>query len=394
MKYTNVAWLMMWTLLSAITEANEIEIRGRAAIEHRQFFSKGEQGQELYQPSVFVEPEFYKSFLDNQASVTLIPFLRLDALDNERTHGDIREFMARYYYETGDLEVRFGIGKVFWGVTESQHLVDIVNQTDAVEAVDGEDKLGQPMLHVSWYREWGTLDAFLLPYFRERTFAGEDGRLTMPGVDTSAARFESSEDNRHLDAAFRYSVRMSSWDAGLSYFQGTGRDPDFIYEGGRLVPYYRQIKQAGLDFQWLYGDWSWVAEALWRDTGSEEYAALTAGFEYSYVGVADSNMDLGLLMEFLRDSRGQAATTAWQQDLFVGARLAVNDQEGTEILFGVTQDLKNSDSRAVKIEASSRITNAWTWRINGWLFDGHDPQDPLHILHKDDYVEVGLEYYY
>ncbi|MDD7885073.1 hypothetical protein [Flavivirga sp. 57AJ16] len=35
-------------------------------------------------------------------------------------------------------------------MTESNHLVDIINQTDAVETFDGEEKLGQPMVQLSW----------------------------------------------------------------------------------------------------------------------------------------------------------------------------------------------------------------------------------------------------
>ena len=47
---------------------------------------------------------------------------------------------------TGRLLV--GAAKVFWGTAESRHLVDIINQTDAVEDIDEEDKLGQPMVKV------------------------------------------------------------------------------------------------------------------------------------------------------------------------------------------------------------------------------------------------------
>ena len=45
--------------------------------------------------------------------------------------------------------MRLGLRKVYWGVTESQHLVDVINQTEGVENLDGEDKLGQPMLNLA-----------------------------------------------------------------------------------------------------------------------------------------------------------------------------------------------------------------------------------------------------
>ena len=59
------------------------------------------------------------------------------------------------------------------GVTESRHLVDVLNQVDGVEDIDEEDRLGQPMINISTQRDWGSVDLFVLPGFRERTFAGQ-----------------------------------------------------------------------------------------------------------------------------------------------------------------------------------------------------------------------------
>ena len=61
-------------------------------------------------------------------------------------HGDIRELA--YVHASDDWELRLGIRKEFWGVTEFQHLVDVINQTDGVEDFDGEDKLGQQMVNL------------------------------------------------------------------------------------------------------------------------------------------------------------------------------------------------------------------------------------------------------
>ena len=56
-------------------------------------------------------------------------------------------------------ELRAGIGRVFWGVTESYHLVDVINQTDLVENVDRKDKLGQPLVNFTLVRDWGALES-------------------------------------------------------------------------------------------------------------------------------------------------------------------------------------------------------------------------------------------
>ena len=97
--------------------------------------------------SLVFEPEYYHEWDKGTQSLAFVPFFRLDQHDNERTHFDIRELNWTKVAE--NWELRLGLRKVFWGVTEFQHLVDIINQTDLVENIDTEDKLGQPMINLA-----------------------------------------------------------------------------------------------------------------------------------------------------------------------------------------------------------------------------------------------------
>ncbi len=91
--------------------------------------------------------------------------------------------------------------------------MDVINQIDSVESVDGEDKLGQPMVHLTAVKDWGVTELFVLPYFRERTFPGADGRLrTAVPVDTDHAQYESADKERHVDYAMRYSKTLGDWE--------------------------------------------------------------------------------------------------------------------------------------------------------------------------------------
>ena len=82
----------------------------------------------------------------------------------------------------------------------------IWNQPDAVADIDGEDKLGQPMVNLEMQCDLGLVGVYLLPYFRERSFAGADGCLRTPlPVDTDAAEYKSSDEVNHIDLALRYS---------------------------------------------------------------------------------------------------------------------------------------------------------------------------------------------
>ena len=91
--------------------------------------------------AIGLEAGFNHSVNNGDTLFTFVPFARWDSEDEERKHFDIRELNINH--ASGDWETLVGIGKVFWGVVESNHLVNIINQTDFLEGVDGEDKLGQ-----------------------------------------------------------------------------------------------------------------------------------------------------------------------------------------------------------------------------------------------------------
>lgn len=386
--------VMPETQASPLTEP---ELSGQMNLEYRQFFVEGEDSQDKEQPSVVIKPELYWGLDDYNSSITFIPFYRYDNMDSERTHADIRELKFLTYWD--DYEFRIGINKVFWGVTEAEHLVDVINQTDAIEAVDGEDKLGQPMAQFTAIKDWGVTEFYLLPYFRERTFSGSKGRLrTAVPVNTDNASYESSDKKHHIDFAARYSKTLGDWDLGLSYFQGTDRTPYLILNGSEYDPYYAQAKQTGLDIQGALGNWLWKLEAVYKDSWDNSTSTDT-GFEYTMVGVFGTVWDLGLLSEYLYDSRGtytyqSKSIPIGQNDLFAGLRLALNDEDSTQILLGMSQDLDNSDVRWYKLEASTRLTNEFSLSVDGWASDNNTPTDPLYSTRKDDYIQLALEYYF
>ena len=178
-------------LCSPTVFANEWS--GNIALEYKSFDEKGLSTAQFKQyGSVAIQPEWFHEWDGGKQVLNFVPFYRWDEHDKERTHSDIRELSWLRVFD--ESELRIGIRKVFWGVTESQHLVDIINQTDLVESSDGEEKLGQPMINYAWINDWGTLDLFVLPYFRERTFPGVNGRLrSIPHVDTTNPIYEDSD---------------------------------------------------------------------------------------------------------------------------------------------------------------------------------------------------------
>ena len=372
---------------------------GWVSAEYRYFTNDPlEPQQEIHYWSLAAQPEYYREWDGGDTSFTFTPFGRWDAQDDERSHADIRELNG--YWNKDEWQWVVGISRVFWGVTESVHLVDIVNQTDTLEGVDGEEKLGQPMIHATWIQDWGDLDLFALIGFRERMFAGEKGRIRSPLiVDTDNPVYESSQENKHIDFAARWGKSFDAWDLGLSYFYGTSRDPRLepgLNEDGEpvLIPYYDLINQVGLDAQVFLGDWTWKLEALNQRRRDEMYLAAVGGFEYTFVGIFDSNVDLGALSEYLYDSRGNAAPTPFERDIFIGLRLSPNDAQSTEFLAGVVYDLQG-DGEVYRIEASRRFFDSWKVSFEAQTYSGIDQRDPLlYPVRDDDFLQLDIAWYF
>ncbi len=373
------------------------EVSGYIEPELRLFAEEGLQAEQgRTDVSLAIQPEFIHEQKNHQFVFT--PFARIDRQDDERTHADVRELY--WLYAGDDWEVQAGIGRVFWGVTESQHLVDIINQTDLVENIDTEDKLGQPMIRLSLVRDWGIVDAFVLPGFRERTYPGEKGRLRYPlVVDTDAARYESSQEQRHVDWALRWTQTWGDWEIGVAHFSGTSRDPQLtpgVNGEGKLVliPYYPLIDQTSLDLQAVKGDWLWKLEAISRNgQWDKRYSAATAGFEYTLVGVNDTAIDVGLVAEYLWDERGNDALTPLQNDAMAGVRITLNDEQSTEALLGLISDLEY-DSTSFSIEASRRLYDSFKLNLEARFFNSSEPRDLAYSLRKDDYMQMSLAWYF
>lgn len=379
--------------LSSTAQAGEFS--GNVALEGRYYTDDAAfAGQSDGGISLSLQPEFKHKWDNDHNVFTFIPFYRWDDKDDERSHGDIRQLdliMAK-----GDWEFQAGVSKVYWGVTESQHLVDIINQTDGVEGTDGEDKLGQPMLKATRIYDDGSLNLYVLPSFRERTFAGINGRFRSPlVVDTSDVSYESSKEEKHVDYALRLQHTFDAIDVGLSYFDGTSRAPELTADlaNGVLKQHYPLIKQTGLDLQYTGEEWIWKLEAINRESNREDYSAAVGGFEYTIPGITEGGADLGLLAEYHHDSRGEVINAPFQKDLFFGARLSVNDADGTEFLVGGSVDLDNQ-SKGFRVEGSKRVGEGLKLNIEAQVFTDVDDNDPFKSFEKDDYVQLELQKYF
>lgn len=390
--------------LSPLVFAGFDNFDAEVGIEARYFFEQGISGQDQFHPSLRLEAEYSDQW--DGVSAEVIFFGRYDQQDSERSHFDIRE--AALTYVGNEFELKAGVSKVFWGVTESRHLVDVINQTDLVENVDGEDKLGQLMAKLSFERDWGTMDVFWLPHFRERTFAGHDGRLALalPGlgvveVDNDNAQYESGAEEWHSDVAVRYSNFIGDLEFAVSHFSGTSRSPVLAFNNDlanpKLIPIYNQVDQTGFELQYIYTDWLFKLEAISSSGPIARHTEAVAGFEYTQYGIWESQADLGWIVEYLfDDSKESELMHFFERDIFVGWRYALNDEDSSEIVLGAIYDPK-SEEVLYSFEASKRLASDLKVFAEVRVFDGSDIQntsDATWFLQEEDLLQIELVKYF
>lgn len=214
-------------------------------------------------------------------------------------------------------------------------------------------------------------------------------------VDTDKAQYESGAGRQHLDVAVRWSHTFGDWDVGLSHFYGTNREPLLIPNAqlDALIPYYETMHQTGVDIQQTVESWLWKLEVIRRDTSSETFTALTGGFEYTFYGVFEGAMDVGLIAEYLFDDRNDEFASPFEDDVMVGTRFTWNDEQSTELLVGMIQDVDTSD-HSWNVEASRRIGDRWKLSAEARFFSVRNNDTSLYLFRDDDYVQLELARYF
>ena len=405
--------------------ALDIDVDGNIEIELRSFPEAGRH-EDMEQDFAALAGAFELGLFtpNDRHAVIIKTFARYDGHDHERSHGDLRE--AKYRYVNGAFEAAIGVDKVFWGVTEFLHLVDIINQTDNVESVDGEQKLGQPMIKFSYAGRFGTLSAYSLPFFRIRQYVDPIAGRPNAGfvVDDNTVHFESGEGRRTDDYALRYQSNFGPFDIGLSWFDGTAREPQLLLSvppGQSALPnglpvmqaYYAYFQQAGLDVQATLGSWLLKLEATQStenrklpnpqaggrptlDMAVEEIETnrATGGIEYTFYNLFNSGTDVGLVAEFMYDERKADAPHPFGNDVGIGFRWTANDPQSTAVLIGGLVDL-DTDSSSISLEAERRLGRSFKAILEARFQDKVGDDDEFAAAFADeDSFRFRLIYYF
>jgi hypothetical protein len=376
--------------------ASTVQLSGFIEAEARWFPKTSDDGiVRTFFGSVAAEPKLKISASDTQ-TFTLTGFGRVDTATAARTHVDVRE--AKYEGRFGAFDMTLGLDRRFWGQLEAGHLVDVINQIDTLEDVDGEDKLGQPLAELKWSGRQASFAIIALPYFRDRLFPQSPDRPNAPSLVTGKAMRSGTSNHWTPDFAARGTLTAGPVDIALHYFNGLNRAPRLVPMPGGLAPVYDRMSQVGGDVLAVFGPVRLKAEGYYRSLRNDKmltapnHGGFGVGADYNMAGVFGAG-DVNLLAEFYHDTGGKQATTIFDSDVFVGVRYTGNDISSTEVLGGLLFDTRRS-SKLLTIEASRRIAAAFKLSLDVRLPLGVAADDPLSLLRDDGFVQLKAQFHF
>jgi hypothetical protein len=343
--------------------------------------------------SLVAQPEFSYASGDRRHKINATFFARA-SVEPSAGSADVREL--NWQYRGDGWSLLAGMNRVFWGATESRHLVDIVNQSDLREGFDADTKLGQAMVVASVQRSWGQLEFYALPMFRSRAFPTSTHRvrLQLPMADARVV------DGSPVDMVGRVSISRGDVDVHAYYFRGVNREPNLIpvFDASgapiALQPFYRHIGQFGADVQYSLRGWLFKGELMQRNTPDAGYQAGVGGVEYGIARLFGSASDLTLLSEYQFDNR---PATEWPapavRGVYSGMRLAINDTRSSEAKAGVVYDV-GSRGWLIKAEFTRRLSDRWGLYLGYAGFRHVDSSPALRDFYRDSHATITLRRYF
>lgn len=287
----------------------------------RYYFNAEDKNQTVdnqFSKGIKVEAKFKHKFDNTKFNSHL--FANWDSADESRRYIDVRK--ANFYYRHNDVTVGAGIDTFFWGVSESINVVNVLNQSDIMESLDGKVKLGQSFISASKRFSNGDISVYYLPEFNAVTFPER------PSYGLPISERNLFENNKKEGGfAARGLFYFDQYEFAISYFKGTRRSPILIPQPSAniLTPFYVQTENILFDGVYLADDFTLKLEAKTGKELNNGFSTANVGIEYPSYIFADYIEEVTLIAEYVFDDRELTAETHGQNDLFIGAKFDFGD---------------------------------------------------------------------
>ena len=387
-------FLFFFFISTDVFAENNFSYKTELGIDYRIFPEKSSRypNDQSSQFSGFLKPELELFPSDSNFEYKFTSLLRNDSSDDARDYFEIKELFVQYVDDNFDLTI--GSIQNFWGVTESAHIVDIINQKDFREDLDGEEKLGQPSIRYRRYYDMDLFSFYIMPYFRERPTSTFNKRFSSELPVNSSSLFPGSASKNHIDFSTRFQKNFGNNDIGLIFFRGNSRDPIVTIENFNVVNTYKIINFIGLDYQYTSEDLLIKLETTNTNGFGKSYNSTVFGFE-KLVPSIFNRIEVNTLLEFQFDDRNisEAPATSFDDDIFFGFRFNLNDVNDTQFLIGSNIDTNDASSFSI-LEGSRRFLDSYKLSLTYRGFNNYNNDQPFYFLKNDDYINLNISKFF
>jgi len=414
--------LIAAALVALPVGAQGLKIQGEARLENRVFGS--DNASETIDTNLGLFGRVDARFRRNGWASALRVVGRLDFLDEGRTVAFDEE--AWIGYRRGNVEFRVGSRMLNWSATEAFHPADIMNSRNLDSDIERPEKLGEPMVSLSYRFPKGTFAAFLMPYRRSPLFPSPASRMNPapPGwgfedpvwieSDGSASRSGWSR-----QGGVRLTKNLGPADLALHVVSHHDRFQPLLVarpERETLIPIYLPVVDTGATYLHVIDAWVIKAEFNHRnfdnpdhpfeiaagrlvDLSRSDHSQLALGFEWGWTlaGGADATV-FGEAQAILGvDRETRAELSIFQRDLLIGYRHSFNDAQGRQFYASLIVDVERSRELLLNLRYRQRLSNTWAIEAGLRIFDAPQkniiPQG-LELFENSSHFLINLSRYF
>jgi hypothetical protein len=419
--------MKFFVLLFCLPLVASAESKSKGELRFESRFFNNDNNQSTRDENVAMATQFEGEadvFSDQQLAYRF--FMRADQKDQSRSRILVQDL--HYKYSNNVFQIGAGAFLKNLSSLEAFHPVDIFNPRNFDSDLENAEKIGQLGVSAKLFFARGELELMLLPLSSSPKYPSASNRLGFGSVSQLITNdLFIDKDGRHKDNDLQVFLRsaffLDSFDFSLFYARMYDVSlPRFSVELAGFTPIaahpiYFLSDQFAATFQTSYFDSQIIKlEMIYKtytDQTVENYNGqpvrdfeaqelnpndhLTTALGWEYILNHQSGMDSNFFIEWQSIEASQSQKLGFfQNDLFFGYRLSLNDTDAKELVLSWIQDLDESGEYLTNIRYGARLNAEWSYRIGVRFFEAKSASNTLGmgLFRQADHAYLNLSRFF
>ena len=337
----------------------EVELKSYIGYEHKSYLKTEDENSRDNNNALTFQSEI-KYNLEDGKIYSLVDAIK-DSSENERDHFHITELYYSKSFDTFDLDI--GKKVIFLGSLEAYNIVNIFNRQNYQKDSLSTYKKGAFMVNVNYFFEDDSiLNLYVKSFEEDIEFSSSESPYYPFGSSSydESVKFANSSEKPSILGVYSmtYDEDIIA-DTSFGLFYGYDENILFSSDNGTINPYLFQSMKLFTYDTFVIDSTLYKVEASYTKVQSDgdfevdDFYQLGTGVEYTIEQIYQ-NHNLGFIAEYYKSNKDDLS---YENDVFLGLRYSLNDQDSSEFLGGTIKDVKTSDNIAY-IRYSGRLTDS------------------------------------